>query len=251
MKEKIGYFSLLKFSFSSVFSNFLKFIKISSVPFLLCLPVSYLQNYIALQTSLNKIIGMYILSTGLFVMPIFFAFLTNWHRYIIFDGKKPWEFKLIEFSNNTLKFTVAAILVFVLISIPYTALLLFSVYLGVQFKSALFMFAIQWGLMFLFLYLYTKSALIFPIAAAAHKISLKKTFGLSSLKKTFGLSKGYFWKILGGFLTFLISSIIIKKIIIASFAIPVYLSPFFLMIDFILLALNASWLSKIYNDINS
>jgi hypothetical protein len=105
--------------------------------------------------------------------------------------------------------------------------------------------------MFLYLYLYSKFALIFPIAAAAHNISLKKIFGLSSLKKTFGLSKGYFWKILGGFLTVIISSIIIKKIIIASFAIPVYLSPFFLIIDFILVAINASWLSKIYREINS
>jgi len=246
MKKKISYFSLLTFSFSSVFSNFLKFIKISSVPFLLCIPLSYLQTYIVLQTPLNKIIGMFIMATGLFTLPIFFAFLTNWHRYIIFDGKKPWKFKLIEFSNNTLKFTKATILIFLLISIPYFASILLSFYLGLKFNFGLYIIIIQWGLMFLFLYLYSKLALIFPAAAAGHSISLKRIFNLS---------KGYFWKILGGFLTFslifVIPSIIIAKIIGTSFIGSIYLNLFLFIIIFIFLAMNASWLSKIYRDINS
>jgi len=182
------------------------------------------------------------MSTGLFMMPMFFAFLTNWHRFIIFDGKKPWEFKIIEFSNNTLKFAIAAILILLLISAPYAVTIFLSFYIGLKFKFGFWMIASQWGLMFLFLYLYTKLALIFPAAAAGHSISLKRVFALS---------KGYFWKILGGFLTFIITSIIIKKIITISFPYSVYSIPFIFVINFILLALNASWLSKIYKDINS
>ena len=183
------------------------------------------------------------MSTGLFMMPMFFAFLTNWHRFIIFDGKKPWEFKLIEFSNNTLKFTIAAIIILIFILVPYTILTYLSFYIGAKFKLAFWIIpAIGWTLMLSFLYLYSKLALIFPAAAAGHSISLKRVFALS---------KGYFWKILGGFLTFIITSIIIKKIITITFDYSIYLSPFLFIIDFVLLAMNASWLSRIYRDIKS
>ena len=243
MKKNIGFFSLIIFSISSIFSNFLNFIKICSVPFLLCFPAFYLKYYIVSETSLNKIVGMFIMSTGLFMMPMFFAFLTNWHRFIIFDGKKPWEFKLIEFSNNTLKFTIAAIIILIFITIPYAVLTFLSFYISAKFKLTFWIIPTTgWILMLLYFYLYSKLALIFPAAAAGHSISLKRVFTLS---------KGYFWKILGGFLTFIITSIIVKKIITITFGYSIYLSPFLFIIDFVLFAMNASWLSRIYRDIKS
>jgi hypothetical protein len=87
-----------------------------------------------------------------------------------------------------LKFAIAAILILLLISAPYAVTIFLSFYIGLKFKFGFWMIASQWGLMFLFLYLYTKLALIFPAAAAGHSISLKRVFALS---------KGYFWENFG------------------------------------------------------
>ena len=44
---------------------------------------------------------------------------------------------------------------------------------------------------------------------------------------------------------------IVKKIITITFGYSIYLSPFLFIIDFVLFAMNASWLSRIYRDIKS
>jgi len=50
-----------------------------------------------LTRALNSIANQTYQDYKIFLTPLFAAFAANWHRYIIFDGKKPWVFKNIDF----------------------------------------------------------------------------------------------------------------------------------------------------------
>ena len=248
MSNKLTAFNLIFFSFQKVISDYKIFFKIAFVPFLLAL-ISYIFiGYIGLFNSntLNpnvnfKNFALYLMLYNIFLTPLFAAFAANWHRYIIFDGKKPWVFKNIDFSNSTFRFIIAGFLIFIILFAPYSLIIFFSIFFAKIFSSAAALIIFQWTFLIIFIFFTAKLILIFPAAAAGHNFSIKRTYSLS---------KGFFWKIFIGGLFFLIISFTVYKILSYFEAL---INPFlylitYLIITFISVAVFATWLSKIYKE---
>lgn len=253
MSNKLTAFNLISFSFKKVISDFKIFFKIALVPFLLTF-ISYLfVDYIALTISNTfdkgpniffKNLVLYIILYNIFLTPLFAAFASNWHRYIIFEGKKPWVFKQIDFSIYTFKFILAGFLLFIFIAVPYSLIIIFSFAFTAKFSSVLQLVSIQWIFMLIFIFFTIKLTLILPASAAGHSFSIKRIYSLS---------KNFFWRIFIGGMFFLITSIIVYKIL---FYFAELLNSFvylliYLIITFVSIAVFATWLSKTYKETTS
>jgi hypothetical protein len=93
--------------------------------------------------------------------------------------------------------------------------------------------------MLIFIFFTIKLTLIFPAAAAGHNFSIKRVYSLSG---------NFFWRIFIGELVFLIIFFTVYKITsyYAGLINPFIYLIIYLMITFFLIAIFATWLSKIY-----
>jgi hypothetical protein len=248
MFNKLTAISLIFFSFRKVISDYKIFFKIALVPFILAFVSYFCADYIRLFVSstfdkspniIFKNFALHLILYNIFLTPLFAAFASNWHRYIIFEGKKPWVFKQIDFSNYTFKFILAGFLLFILLAVPYSLIIIFSFAFAAKFSSAFQIIVFQWIFMLIFIFFTIKLTLIFPAAAAGHNFSIKRAYSLS---------KNFFWRIFIGELFFLIIFLTVNKITSYSAGLInpfIYLIIYF-MITFLFIAIFATWLSKIY-----
>ena len=231
MFNKLTAINVIFFSFRKVISDYKVFFKIALVPFSLTFVSHFCADYIGLFVSstfdktpniIFKNFALYLILYNIFLTPLFAAFASNWHRYIIFEGKKPWVFKQIDFSNYTFKFILAGFLLFVLLAVPYSLIIIFSFAFAAKFSSAFQIIAFQWIFMLIFIFF--------------------------TIKRTYSLSKNFFWRIFIGELVFLIIFLTVNKITSYSAGLInpfIYLIIYF-MITFLFIAIFATWLSKIY-----
>ena len=109
-------------SFCLPAKNFNNFINIIAVPYVIILPFYlYTVYYDDFVLSMFEVEGFFAYMKGslrsnivhyLFIFPITSCLLANWHRYVFFDGNKPWTYRPLDFSKYTLKFIWKIILVF-------------------------------------------------------------------------------------------------------------------------------------------
>jgi hypothetical protein len=250
MSNKLTAFNFIFFSFRKFISDYKIFLKVALIPFVLTFIAYILVDYIGLFISntfdkgpniLFKNFALYIILYNIFLTPLFSAFASNWHRYIIFEGKKPWALKKIDFSNYTFKFILAGFLLFILLAVPYSLIIILSFAYAAKFSSVFQLVGIQWIFMLIFIFFTIKLTLILPAAAAGHNFSIKRIYSLSS---------NFFWRIFIGELVFLIIFFLVYKIISYSVELinPYVYLIIYLMITFVSVTVFATWLSKIYKE---
>ena len=101
MKKISSISQLIKFSWNKTFENFKIFFDVAFIPFFLVLILTAITNYnddFVLKLFENKGLSAYIRGSGstrlvdiFLVTPLVAIFLVNWHRFVIFNGKKPWR----------------------------------------------------------------------------------------------------------------------------------------------------------------
>ena len=126
-------------------------------------------------SGLTKLINWFIL------FPLASAFLANWHRYILFSGKKPWKYFPIDFSKYTFQWIWTSIKVGFVFFVPAVIFSLLVFKIGIN----LYIFFILYFLMFIFYAV--RVSLIFPATAAQHE---------NSFARAFKMSKNNFWSLL-------------------------------------------------------
>lgn len=258
--KKSSFLELVLFSWNKILNNFKTFFDIAIIPFFIVLLLTLLTSYhdeFVLRLFEKKGFGAFVrgspqtrLVDFFLITPLLGIFLVNWHRYIIFNGKKPWKLIKFDLSKYTWIFIWAGIKISLTILIPYYLLVFFTFML---FSKVLIIILpliyIGVGAVIFF---YTRLLLILPAAAAENNIDIKRIFNLS---------KGNFWKI---FLIYFLSLVLTFLIIFISAFIFEYLFPtnnnvisWFLInfitqfLIFIYLAFNAGCLSKIYIELNN
>jgi hypothetical protein len=250
MKKNSSITQLVKFSWNKTFDNFKIFFDVAFIPFFLVLILNVITTYnddFILNLFENKGLSAYIrgsASTRLvdlfLVTPLVSIFLVNWHRYVIFNGKKPWRLIKFDLSRYTFVFIWAGIKIAIVTLIPFFLLLYLNIFLFAKYIKVMLFFV---GFIYaLLIFVYCRLIIILPAAAAENDISLKRIFNLS---------KGNFWKI---FLLFLLMLLTIFAISFAlAFIFPeTNLITWFLyqlsntILLFVFGALFAGCISKLY-----
>lgn len=255
MKKISSISQLLKFSWNKTFDNFKIFFDVAFIPFFLVLILIAITNYndeFVLKLFENKGLLASIrgsASTRLvdlfLVTPLVAIFLVNWHRYVIFNGKKPWRLIKFDLSRYTFVFIWAGIKIAIVTLIPFFLLLYLNIFLFAKYIKVMLFFV---GFIYaLLIFVYCRLIIILPAAAAENDISLKRIFTLS---------KGNFWKI------FLLFLLLFLTVLVISFALAFILPEtnlitwfLFQLSNTILLfvfgALFAGCISKLYLEIKN
>ena len=255
MKKISSISQLLKFSWNKTFDNFKIFFDVAFIPFFLVLILTVITTYnddFVLRLFENKGLSESIrgsVSTRLvdifLVTPLIAIFLVNWHRFVIFNGKKPWRLIKFDLSRYTFVFIWAGIKIAIVTLIPLFLLVYLNIFLFVKYAKVMLFFM---GFIYaLFVFVYFRLIIILPAAAAENDISLKRIFKLS---------KGNFWKI------FLLFLLMLLTVFIISFALAFILPEtnlitwfLFQLISTALLfvygALFAGCISKLYLEIKN
>ena len=186
-------------SFSLPIKEFDNFINIVIVPYVIILPFHlYVIYYDDFVLRLLETEGFYKYWMGslrtqiinyLLIFPIFSCLLANWHRYVFFEGKKPWTYKPLDFSNYTFKFIWKSILVTLVFVVPML-IAGFAVgyaigYLGLADSISGFIPALILLYFVLLVIYFVRVSIILPATA----VEQDNTF-----KKTFQLTKNNFWR---------------------------------------------------------
>ena len=247
--SKIPVKKIISKSISRIFYDFYNFFRISLFPFIIVGPLfvftAYYDEYVLdiynqkefiesmWGSNLTKFIDF------LIVLPLTSAMLANWHRYILFDGKRPWKYFHIDFSNYVFQFILATIKIFLLAFIfGFITGIIFGI-LGVSIFMT-YTFIIIAALIFT-----VRISMIFPASAAQHD---------NSFSTIFKLTKEHFWPLLLIHLTaiplFIIAFLIlfVEELLIGSNSIPKILLQNLLLavISFIVYAYFASCFSECY-----
>ena len=203
IKKQISFTDLIKFSFNKLYRNFGIFFDVAFVPFFIVLILSLWTAYndefvLNLFEKKGIIQGMRgSVQTRLveffIVTPLISVFLVSWHRFIIFNGKKPWKLSKFDLSKYTFVFIWAIFKLWLVTIVP----LFFSLFLAFMLFSKVPGLLLVVGIIsyLAFIFFSTRLLLILPAAATEQDISLKRIYMLS---------KGNFWKI---FLIFILSFI--------------------------------------------
>ena len=188
-------------SFSLPIKEFDNFINIIMVPYLIILPLHlYVIYYDDLVLRLFETEGFYKYWRGsmrsqaiqyLLIFPVSSCLLTSWHRYVFFEGKKPWIYKPLDFSNYTLKFIWKSILVVLVFLVPAVIAGFVIGYvigsLGLAYKIS--------GFIPIFILLYIALIAIYFVRVSvilpATAVEQDNTF-----KKAFQITKNNFWRML-------------------------------------------------------
>ena len=238
MKKISSISQLLKFSWNKTFDNFKIFFDVAFIPFFLVLILTVITTYnddFVLRLFENKGLSASIrgsVSTRLvdifLVTPLVAIFLVNWHRFVIFNGKKPWKLIKFDLSRYTFVFIWAGIKIAIVTLIPFFLLVYLNIFLFVKYAKVMLFFM---GFIYaLFVFVYFRLIIILPAAAAENDISLKRIFNLS---------KGNFWKI------FLLFLLMLLTVFVISFALA-FILPETNLITWFLLQLISTALLFIY-----
>ena len=255
MKKISSISQLLKFSWNKTFENFKIFFDVAFIPFLLILILTAITSYnddFVLKLFENKGLSASIRGSSstrlvdiFLVTPLVAIFLVNWHRFVIFNGKKPWKLIKFDLSRYTFVFIWAGIKIAIVTLIPFFLLVYLNIFLFVKYAKVMLFFM---GFIYaLFVFVYFRLIIILPAAAAENDISLKRIFNLS---------KGNFWKIFLLFLLMLLTVFVISFAL--AFILPeTNLITWFLFqligtaLLFVFGALFAGCISKLYLEIKN
>ena len=255
MKKISSISQLIKFSWNKTFENFKIFFDVAFIPFFLVLILTAITNYnddFVLKLFENKGLSASIRGSGstrlvdiFLVTPLVAIFLVNWHRFVIFNGKKPWRLIKFDLSRYTFVFIWAGIKIAIVTLIPLFLLVYLNIFLFVKYAKVMLFFM---GFIYaLFVFVYFRLIIILPAAAAENDISLKRIFNLS---------KGNFWKIFLLFLLMLLTVFVISFAL--AFVLPeTNLITWFLFqlistaLLFVFGALFAGCISKLYLEIKN
>ena len=195
--KKLPVKKIIQISLNKIKNDFNLFLNVSTVPFIIILPFylySYYYDEFVLDLFNKK--GMISFIRGshvtklvdyLIVFPLTSAFLANWHRYVLFNGKRPWKFIPLDFSKYTFQFIWAAIKVGLIFIIPAIAFMALVVWLSFNLFGIGFLYV---GIVFYIVVAvvyFVRIALIFPATAAEEN---------NSMKRIFKLTKNSFWQLL-------------------------------------------------------
>ena len=189
--KKINPKEIISKSYKRMTNDFNNFVRIVFVIFIVSSPLylftTYYDEYVLdiynqkgmvaywRGSGLTKLINWFIL------FPLASAFLANWHRYILFSGKKPWKYFPIDFSKYTFQWIWTSIKVGFVFFVPAVIFSLLVFKIGIN----LYIFFILYFLMFIFYVV--RVSLIFPATAAQHE---------NSFVRAFKMSKNNFWSLL-------------------------------------------------------
>ena len=188
-------------SLSLPIKKFEDFINIIIVPYVIILPLHlYVIYYDDFILRLFETEGFYQYWRGslrsqiiqyLLIFPISSCLLASWHRYVFFEGKKPWTYKSLDFSNYTLKFIWKSILIVLVFIVPAT---IAGFVLGYTIGSLGLAYKIS-GFIPIFILLYVALVAIYFVRVSvilpATAVEQDNTF-----KRAFQITKNNFWRML-------------------------------------------------------
>jgi len=189
--KKINPKKIISESYKRMTNDFNNFVRIVFVIFIVSSPLylftAYYDEYVLdiynqkgmvaywRGSGLTKLINWFIL------FPLASAFLANWHRYILFSGKKPWKYFPIDFSKYTFQWIWTSIKVGFVFFVPAVVFIFLVFKIGINF----FIFLAIYISMFIFYAV--RVSLIFPATAVQHD---------NSFARAFKMSKNNFWSLL-------------------------------------------------------
>ena len=189
--KKINPKEIISKSYNRMSNDFNNFAKIAFVIFIVSSPLYlftvYYDEYVldiynqkglvayARGSGLTKLINWFIL------FPLASAFLANWHRYILFSGKKPWKYFPIDFSKYTFQWIWTSIKVAFVFFVPAVVFFLLVFQTGINFPISVVIYIL------IFIIYVVRVSLIFPATAAQHD---------NSFTRAFKMSKNNFWSLL-------------------------------------------------------
>ena len=141
--KKINPKKIISKSYKRMTNDFNNFVRIAFVVFTVMTPVylfsAYYDEYV-LDIFNQRGMVAYIRGSGLtkllnwFVLfPLTSAFLVNWHRYILFSGKKPWKYFPIDFSKYTFQWIWTSIKVGLVFVVPAVVFVVLTLQIGINF----------------------------------------------------------------------------------------------------------------------
>ena len=189
--KKINQKKIISKSYKHMTNDFNNFVRIGFVVFTVMTPVYlfsvYYDEYV-LDIFNQRGMVAYIRGSGLtkllnwFVLfPLTSAFLANWHRYILFSGKKPWKYFPIDFSKYTFQWIWTSIKVGLVFFVPAVVFVVLTLQIGINFLISAAIYIL------LFIIYAVRVSLIFPATAAQHD---------TSFARAFKMSKNNFWSLL-------------------------------------------------------
>ena len=195
--KKIHPKKIISKSYNRMTGDFNNFGSIAAVPFIILAPIYlytiYYDEYV-MDIYNQKGLIAYAMGSGqtklinwLIIFPLTSAFLVNWHRYILFSGKKPWKYFAIDFSKYTFQWIWTSIKVGLIFWVPTLAIMFLIGYFLIRYLSlgqSIPLLIIIYLLSFVFYIV--RVSLIFPATAAQHD---------NSFKRTFKMTKNNFWQL--------------------------------------------------------
>ena len=193
--KKIKPKEIISKSYKRMTNDFNNFVRIAAVPFIIIAPIYLFTVYydeVVLDIYNQKGFIAYVRGSGqtklinwFILFPLTSAFLVNWHRYILFSGKKPWKYFAIDFSKYTFQWIWTSIKVGLIFLVPALAIMFLIGYFLIRYLSLgqfIPLLIIIYSLSFVFYIV--RVSLIFPATAAQHD---------NSFKRTFKMTKNNFW----------------------------------------------------------
>ena len=188
--KKINPKEIISKSYKRMTNDFNNFVRIVAVPFIIMAPIYLFTVYydeLVLDIYNQKGFIAYVRGSGqtklinwFILFPLTSAFLVNWHRYILFSGKKPWKYFAIDFSKYTFQWIWTSIKVGFVFFVPAVVfwLLIFTI------EPNYFIFGAIYILITIIYFV--RVSLIFPATAAQHD---------NSFTRAFKMSKNNFWQL--------------------------------------------------------
>ena len=247
--SKLPVKKIISKSISRMIYDFDNFVRISLFPFIIVGPLfvftSYYDEFVLdIYNKKGFIDSMWgskltMFTELLIAIPLTSAMLANWHRYILFEGKRPWKYFHIDFSNYVFQFILA------LIKISLVAFI-FGFIVGFIFGLLGVSTFITYTFIIIAMLIFTiRISMIFPASAAQHD---------NSFSTIFKLTKEHFWSLLLIYLTFIPIAFImfiiifVEELLIGYNSIPKVLlqNLLFITMGFISYGYFASCLSESY-----
>ena len=188
--KKIHPKEIISKSYNRMTGDFNNFGSIAAVPFIILAPIYLYTVYydeFVMDIYNQKGFIAYVRGSGqtklinwLIIFPLTSAFLVNWHRYILFSGKKPWKYFAIDFSKYTFQWIWTSIKVSFVFFVPA------AVFWFLVFKIGLNLFIFGAIYILITIIYFVRVSLIFPATAAQHD---------NSFTRAFKVSKNNFWQL--------------------------------------------------------
>tara|TARA_B100000586_G_C20038637_1_gene396583 strand:- start:110 stop:883 length:774 start_codon:yes stop_codon:yes gene_type:complete len=188
--QKIHPKEIISKSYKRMINDFNNFFRIAFVPFIVMAPIFlftiYYDEYVMDLYNQKGMLaywrgsGLTKLINWLILFPLSSAFLANWHRYILFSGKKPWKYFAIDFSKYTFQWIWTSIKVGLLFLVPAIVFVILFVKVGINYYLFVTIYILA------FIAYIVRVSLIFPATAAQHD---------NSFKRIFKMTKNNFWSL--------------------------------------------------------